>query len=189
MRILMLMLIPLMLMAQEAAPDAVAVDGMPVWLQGLIALVATLVTTVLVPWLRKKTKAEMVLTKDNLLSYVRNEALLLVANIAERDLPIIAKKIQDGSLNSRDEVKALLYSLGDKALDQLKKQFHDQGIDLVKEFGEHGLRRVIRWAADKINPFPGKETAATLVETGADILLDKGIEYARTRWLTEEAQK
>lgn len=184
--ITLLLLLPVALIAGEEAVDIVAEEaesGMPVWLQAIIGVVATIITTVVVPWLRKITKKQDADNKENLLRWVRDQALIITANLAERDLPVLAESVVRGDVNTKADAKQLLYALGDKALDQVKLQFKDQGIDVVKELGEQGVRRAIRWASDKVSPFPGKETAAALLEGGAEKLLARGTEWVREKYL------
>jgi hypothetical protein len=184
----LILLLPLAMIAGEEVVEIVAEEtegGMPVWLQAIIGVVVTIITTVVVPWLRKITKKQDADNKENLLRWVRDQALIITANLAERDLPVLAESITRGDVSSKKDVKQLLYALGDKALEQVKMQFKDQGVDVVKELGEKGIRRTIRWASDKVSPFPGKESAAALLEGGAERLLDHGTEWVREKYMSD----
>jgi hypothetical protein len=170
-----LMLTPFILAAQEAPPVVPAPEGTPYWVQAVVSIVALLITTVLVPLIRRKTEAQASVARTTLADEVKYEALLIATNLAEQRLPIIAKMITEGSIKDAGTVKGILKAMGAEALEALKDTMRARGVDVVAKLGDKALEAAIRYAADKINPFPGKETAVALVEGGAQELLKLGL--------------
>lgn len=96
--------------------------------------------------------------------------------IAEKNFPKLARKVQNGDIKDVNDVKEELYSWGDTLKAELVKYFEDRGVDIVKALGDKYIDRLIEVAANRVSPFPGKETATMLLKDKvADMIVDKGI--------------
>ena len=52
--------------------------------------------------------------------------------------------------------------------------------------GDEFLDKLIERAANEVSPFPGKETAvALLTDNITDLLIEKGVDYVRAKYLSE----
>jgi len=147
---------------------------------GLLVLAGLIVLYLLVPAFRQwiKTKG-----KDALLKLLKEYVLDQAQVLAELEIPKIAAKVVRGELRDKKAIKAELYGLGAKLKDRVKEHF---GSDL-QIFGKSAdglIDDLIRAAADRTSPFPGKETAAMLLEDKvSNELVSYGVEWAKDRFL------
>lgn len=169
-------------------------EGQPLWAQISYVVLMALVTMFLVPYLKRlaeKARADADASgqsaKDTLLNRLKQLALDQAAVIAERRFPDIAAKLLKKKM-SAEEVKAELRTWGQELKVSLVDYFKREGIDLVEVLGDKMLDDVIRWAADKTSPFPGKDTAVTLlVDDWSNKLVKFGVDWVRNHWLEQKA--
>jgi len=194
--------IPMLAEAASNTPAAVA-EIVPFWAQILGTILAAIATVVLTPLAYKmslrqdaevrKAEAEAEAAKaagtynammQRKLLSERLKAFLLraAANISERRFPELARNIKAGMFSLHDKeasrlaIKAELRKWGADLKQQAVDYFEDQGIDLVEEFGDKALDHLIEWAANKVSPFPGKETAVAMLQDNvSDLLIEKGV--------------
>jgi hypothetical protein len=163
---------------EDAAVDAVAVaaeteEGMPTWLQVVLAIMAGLIAlanTVLIPYLKKLTDNAKTKEKQTKWGMVKDAALDAALTLSEKHLPILQRMLSEQAAEKsttelKGIAKAYLRGLGNDAFKLVQEQLESQGVDAAAEFGEEQLRRAIRWAADTINPYTGSETSEALVAT------------------------
>lgn len=141
-----------------------------------VALVGGVLAYIYLPgfrtWVKTKGKAAVL---SLLKTYVYEQAKVLV----EQEYPRIAAKVLSGELTSKDAIKAELYGLGGKLKGKVKIRFADD-LPILGNQVDDLLDDMIRFAADHVSPFPGKETAAALLEHQvSDALVNKGVEYVR----------
>jgi len=193
-----LILFPAAVMAQEVAAPALPSDA-PWWAQLLYPIIALALSAFAVPYLRNKAKAAKeeaqklqseglangLKARDLIIAQMKAFLLDFCANKAEKEMPSIAAKALAKELNS-DQIKVILRSWGTEAREAAIDYFKTQGLDLVAMVGDKYLDDAIRWAADRVSPFPGGETAKVFLEEKAsNWLVQKGVEYAREKWLDE----
>lgn len=171
-----------------AEPVAQVAAEQPAWVGIVVTVLGTLITAVLVPYLKKlqgKVEAEKVEAqhgaKSLLIGRVKSFLLDQAIVIAERDFPVIVRKVAAGEIKTAEDARKLLYALGGELRGDLIEFFNNEGIDIVATLGDKYIDQLIRWAADKVSPFPGKETATALVSKGADVALEKGLDYVKTK--------
>ena len=88
---------------------------------------------------------------------------------------------------TKDAIKQELKIWGTELKNDALDYFQKQGLDLIAILGDAYLDKLIRWAADRVSPFPGKETAAALLEDElSNRLIKWGVDYTRKHWLTVE---
>lgn len=188
--------------AAEAAP---ATDsGQAGWVTIVTAVVMGLITVFLLPWLRQqankaraeaeKAKSEstgaQLSNKDLLIAQAKAFALDFAASIAEKRFPALAQKIKDGALKANvDTLKEELRSWGAVLKDKIIEHFKEQGVDIVVALGDKYLDDLIEWAANKVSPFPGKDTAKALLTEwdgkALEFLATKGVEWVKNRVTNE----
>jgi len=178
----------------------VAVEG-PLWAQVVYAVVTAIVAAFLIPYLNKKrlesTEKITALAADSANSTAAAGGILLeqlkfflherAACIAEKEFPKLAAKVLSGELKTVDQVKSLLRLYGTElkreAIEYFKKH---QGLDLIRFIGDQQLDRLIEYAANRVSPFPGKESAVEfLKEDASNWLIDKGIAVVRNMYLDD----
>jgi len=182
----------LFVLAQDVAPAADA----PVWMQGLMAALSVIITAFLLPWLKSRAaaaKEEAAMNRANaatgqlnakqmILSMVKDYLFNAASVIVEAEFPRIAKAITNGELKDVAAIKVTLLDLGRQLKSQAVSHFDAQGIDLIAAVGDDYLDELIRYVADKVSPFPGKDTAtAFLTETVSDMIVDKGVNFVRAK--------
>lgn len=189
--------------AADSAPLVAATTPIPAdapwWASIVYLLLTTIVTMFLVPFLKQKAtaaKSEADATKidaskslieqrgilaDRLKSYLWGSA----AAIAEDRFPKLAMRILKGEFKDASSIKTELGSWGIELRQQAIVYFQVQGIDLIKEFGVSALDDLIERAANAVSPFPGKDTAVTLLETNvAPTIISHG-----TTWVQAQIAK
>lgn len=200
MRAMMLTLLCTSALAQEAVVP-VSDAAIPLWVQVVVVLVNALVAAVLIPFLRSKQLAAEAETKSHsertdltsmekrqLLSERLKSFLLREAgNTVEKRFPTIANDVLMGKLRTKEEIKPLLYGMGADLKKAAVSYFGIQGIDLAAEVGDQFLDGLIRWAADRVSPFPGKETAVAFLEHSiSDMVVKRGVEYVKGQFNGKE---
>lgn len=174
----------------------VAVEALPLWAQILVALLSTLVTAFVLPWLRHMadaakaraaqsridTSKSLLEQKQLLIARLKSYLLGSASAFADEKFPRLCEKIQAGQLKSSSEVKAELYRWGDELRDQAVDYFRNQGVDIIAAIGEQGLDMLITRAANAVSPFPGKEASVELLKDKVvPMLMAQGVSWAR-RW-------
>lgn len=172
----------------------------PAWIEILVAALSTLVVTFLVPFLRRKSqaaKAEREAHEASAANATISARGLLVtrlqeflygnaAAIAEKRFPALAANILKKNM-SRQEVKTELRKWGHMLKEDAYIYFDHQGIDLVKSVGSEWVEKLIERAANKVSPFPGRETAKELMKSHvSDWIVDKGVEFVKAKYLNSE---
>jgi hypothetical protein len=187
-------------LAQDGAA-AVPVDpSAPAWLQGLVAILTVLLTAFALPWMKARAAAARdeaaahranassgeLSAKELLVDMVKAYLYDAAAVIVEAEFPRIAQAVLNGALKDKTKVKVILKELGTQLRGQAVRHFDDQGINLLAALGDQYLDELIRSAADKVSPFPGRDTAVSfLTEVLSNKLIDKGTDYVR-EWIEGE---
>jgi hypothetical protein len=189
-----------MVLAAEATAMPVPPAGQPLWAQIVEVVLMLVITAFATPYLARKAaaaKAEAVKLKaEGLVHGVNARHILTIdlkrflidfcATTMEKKLPALLPQILAGDMDASD-IKAELKKWGMEAKNSAKAYFKTQGLDIVELVGDAYLDQAIRWAADNVSPFPGKETAVTLAEEKySNWLVAKGVDYVRTKWLKGE---
>lgn len=184
--------------APAAAAPEEKTDTIPGWLQALISVIGLAITAFLVPFLKRKTeaaKAEAKRQSAQATEHDINSRGILVTRlqeflwgtasaIAEKKFPELAVKIKSGQLNSKEAVKKELYGWGGALRQDAMAYFGNQGVDVVAAVGDDFLDKLIERAANKVSPFPGKETAKELLQDHAtDWLIKHGVDWVRQRYM------
>ncbi len=184
--------------ATEGAPQSTGqmIVGVVVMMLGMI------ITKFLVPFLKAKEKAAHAEAEKNMAEAgsadVASRGVLVnrlqeflwgnAAAIAEKRFPLLAVAIIGGQFNSVNAVKAELKSWSAQLKTSAKEYFANQGIDIVAAVGDKFLDSLIERAANAVSPFPGKETAKTLLQDRvSNMVIDKGVDYVRNHFLQDTA--
>lgn len=165
----------------------------PLWLQILLAALASLVMLFVLPWLKRKAEeakakaAEADLSaRDMLIEQVKAFCWDEATSIAEQKFPKLAKKVSEEGWKS-GSIKKELGTWGEELRSSVKAYFAGQGIDLAGVVADEYLDKFIRYAADKVSPFPGKDTAAALLEKDwSNKLVAYGVKWVREHYLESE---
>lgn len=191
--------------AADVAPAATdTASGGPAWLTALVGIIGSLVTLFLLPWLRQKANAAraeaesnkstaintQITTKDILMDQAKAIALDMAASIAEKRFPALQAKVASGQLKlDAKSIKEELYAWGKALKAEIIEHFDAQGINIVTALGDKYLDHVIEWAANKVSPFPGKDTATALLTEwngkAIEWLATKGVAWVKSRVETE----
>ncbi len=181
----------------EDAPKAEAEKSLPTWLQYLIGILSTIVTAFLVPFLKRRTiaaKAEAekhsaeatqahVNARGILVSRLQEFLWGTAEAIAEKKFPALAQKIAGGQLKNAQDIKKELYAWGGDLRSDAIAYFNNQGIDILAAVGDDFLDKLIERAANKVSPFPGRDTAKELLQKHAtDWLIKQGVEWVRRKY-------
>jgi hypothetical protein len=176
----------------QAASDVV--ESAPVWTQIVYAVVTALIGAFVLPYLKRqseKARAEAdaanATAKEKLMARVKSLALDEAYIIAEERLPHIAQKALEKKLD-KDGIKKELRSWGGQLKERLINYFKESdGTDLMVVVGDKILDDIVRWAADKTSPFPGKETAVALLQDDwSNRLVKYGAQWVREHWLSQK---
>lgn len=180
-------------------------SGLPVWVTWIMGAVVMAVGAFLVPYLKQlaskaKAEAEVARTastegsmgvRERLVASLKAFLLDSAAMLAEKNFPDLARNIQANGLKAID-IKTELRSWGTDIKNQAVKHFSDQGIDIIAAVGDEYLDKLIEWAANKVSPFPGRETAVALLQDydgkAIELVLTKGIDWLRNKVLNDNAQ-
>lgn len=178
----------------QAAPDALA--DAPLWAQAVYAIVTVLIAGFLLPWL--KSMAEQARSKANeqnqaaaitLRERIKAAAIEGAGVIAEQRLPALAERILAREQKyTKAEIKNEMRQWGADLKQQLVREFSDSdGINLIEVVGDAALDNIVRWAADSTSPFPGKETATTLlIDDWSNRLVKFGVSWVAQKWLAQD---
>jgi hypothetical protein len=156
------------------------------WTQITLAIITIAVPPLVafaVQALRSMTTSLKAQAGQSTLDKARTFALLLASNFAEKQLVEIAKKVEAKELTTATAIKAELRDMGQDAVTALLQAVPDAAATL----GPDAAPALIRWAADKVSPFPGKDTAVALLEGGAKVLIEKGLSAARNATIAPPA--
>lgn len=184
--------------AEKAVPGAL---GGLNWKEIIVSLVGLLITAFLVPYLKQQASAakaaaekdvvdaskSLIEQKGALATRVKSYLWGSAAAIAEKEFPQLAEKIAANELKSIKEVKEVLYGWGKVLKAEAITYFGKQGIDLVAAFGDQALDKLIERAANAVSPFPGRDTAKTLLqEKVSNMLIEKGVEWVKNHYLSDK---
>lgn len=190
------LLIPGLALAEEATSSAIPKDA-PWWAQLVYAAVTALVGMFAVPYLARKAQAAKEerdkLRAEGLANGVQARHILVAdlkrflfdycSTLLEKRLPKLLPLIVSSKMDSI-AIKEELRAWGQDARAAAVEYFETQGLDIVALVGDSFLDQAVRWAADRVSPFPGKETAVQLAEAKyTNWLIDKGVDYVRNQWL------
>lgn len=188
----------------SAAPDAaktasegvqsLSIPGAPEWLNWILVVAVPIVTFFLAKWLHGKSKETKAMLADKKLSgkahlelKLRDFVLERAAVFVERDIMNIAQELigkpKEGQIHA---TKQKLKKLGEQLATEAKEYFKAHDVDIIKELGEAKIHQLIEWAANQVSPFPGKPTAKTMVEGGAELLLNNGVDWVKRHVTTHE---
>ncbi len=188
-------LLPGIVLAAEAPTSTLAAEA-PWWAQLVYAVVTALVGMVALPYLARKAQAAKqeveklraeglangVSARHLLVADLKRYLLDYCSTLLEKKLPQLLPVLASGKYSIAD-VKKELREWGQEAKDAAKVYFREQGLDIVALVGDTYLDQAVRWAADRISPFPGKETAVQLVEKKyTNWIIEKGVDYVRDQW-------
>jgi hypothetical protein len=196
--------VPLLpVLAQEVGSDAPSIPLPPAstdWKQWVAYVLVLVVTVFLLPFLKQRAAAAQA-EAEKLRSEASNldlqskavvlrelEAFLFstAAVIAEKNFHRLASKIVNKEMTSKAEVKAELASWGAELKRLAIEHFQRQGVDVLTMVGDEYLDRAIAYAADRVSPFPGLETAKFLLqEHVSNAVVKYGVEWVRRRLLAE----
>ena len=171
----------------------------PQWLEIVLTGLAALVTAFLVPFLKRKgaaAKAEReaheanaaestISARGKLVSRLQEFLYGSAAAIAEKRFPALAANILKKRM-TKVEVKLELRKWGQVLKENSYVYFGHQGIDLAKAVGDEFVDKLIERVANKVSPFPGRETAKELLKSNvSDWLIDKGVDWVKAKYLQE----
>ena len=106
--------------------------------------------------------------------------------IMEQKLPKLLPRILAQQMKS-DDIKVELHAWGVEARAAAIDYFRVQGLDIVALVGDAYLDQALRWAADRVSPFPGSATAVTLAqEEWSNKLVAHGVDWVREHWLKQQ---
>jgi hypothetical protein len=190
------------LLAQVAAPAAATGDGdLPAWFQMLMGVLSLLITALLLPYLKRKAEAAKAEaeklqaeagtaaqnTRDILLKRLEAIALGAAARIAEKEFPKLALMVKNGELKDKAAVKGIMYKWGAALRDEIIAYFKIEGIDIIAAVGDDYLDHLIEKVANKVSPFPGRETAVHMLQANvSDWLIAHGVAYVKNRYDTSD---
>lgn len=187
---LLLLLSPLALYAEDVAPEVTSTATG--WQGMILTLLATLVTAVLLPWIKNKAvsaKAEAdvhrfdasksLLEQKNYLIDARLIPFLwaTAAYLTEVRLPQWVDRIV------RKDFEGIWSDLLKELKDLAIKKFAGEGIDIVEAIGADALSNLVKRAVMDKLPIPNgiKDPAAFLVDKFLPVMVDKGVKWARDR--------
>ena len=191
------LLLPGLAFAEEVASTALPTDA-PWWAQLVYVAVTAIVGMFAVPYLARKAQAAKEerdkLRAEGLANGVQARHILVAdlkrflfdycSTILEKRLPKLLPLIVSSKMDAT-AIKDELRSWGAEAKDEAIDYFKMQGLDIVALVGDGYLDQAVRWAADRVSPFPGKETAVKLAEEKyTNWLVEKGVDYVRNQWLS-----
>jgi hypothetical protein len=180
--------------AVASAPVVTSSGEPPMYVQIIVGIFGTIFTMFIVPFLRNSSEAakarllqhqidsskSLLEQKQQILDMLQEFALSRAASIGEKRWPILAGKIMHGKMNEKSEIKEELKEWGEDLKQECLDYFSTQNIDLIKLLGESAIDQAIEFAANKVSPFPGKETAVHLLKDGAaKLLVDHGVDWVR----------
>jgi len=187
--ILMVACLPAGLFAAEVATEAPAIPSTGNWILDMAAVIATVLGTIITGWLTKflsskSAEARQKLEDSTLTALERiryeTEAIIydVVGNINQKHLPVLIRAVAEKKIDSIDDLKSKLKGLGDEALQEVLDIAAERGIDVVDKLGRKWVIAKIRAVVDEKSPFLG-DTAESLLNGGADLLVNKGTEWLK----------
>lgn len=208
------MLLNILLQANEAAPEVAdaaekASESGGGWVGIVVTIIGSIITIFLIPFLRQKANAAREDARnasaeanrqeldniETLKAQAKSFAYDAALSLAEKNFPQLAQRIKDGEFSGDDKVtkiKEEMYSWGRTLRDEIIEHFDDQGIDIVAALGDKYLDKLVELVANKVSPFPGKETAkAMLIEydgKAIEWLLEKGVDWVRSKVQKDNAE-
>lgn len=174
------------LLAVEAATEVPIAEGAPWW----ASLIALIITVIVAPFVTNffKAKADAakadidlakMTKKERMVSSLKVYALERAAAYSEKEMVTISQMIISGKLTQVEAIKDYLRKLGKNLKDDLIIFVKDSyGMDLIEEMGNKYVDELIEAVANRVSPFPGKDTAVALLQGGADKVVRYGINKA-----------
>ena len=123
---------------------------------------------------------------EELASQVEEFLHMRAADIAERRFPVLCQKVLADGLGKNDvqTVKDELRSWGKELKEEALSFFKVLGLDLLDEFGDKYLDQLIEHVANRVSPFPGKDTAVELLTSkGPNWIINRGVQVVRHKYL------
>jgi len=164
------------------------------WKVIVATVLSTLITAFLIPYLKNKASAaratasaqsiqavgSSIATREVLREELKAFMFDTAASISEKRFPDLARRVAEGKLTNAKDIKDELKGWGENLKTDAVLAFKAGGIDLAAELGDVYLDSVVEWAANRVSPFPGKETAVALLqEKASDALIKYGVDYMR----------
>ena len=181
--------------------EAVSMEGTPLWAQAVYAIVVALVGTLLVPYLNNKRKeaaaaiaalnarfaTDQIEAGALLLEQVKMFLLERAACIAEKEFPKIAADVLAGNMD-KERIKTALKGYGGDVKSEAIRYFKEQrGLDILAAVGDKQLDNLIALVANRVSPFPGKDSAVEFLKTTAsNLLIEKGVGFVRHKYLSAD---
>ena len=177
----------------EVAP----VEG-PLWAQIVYVVLTALVAMFLIPYLRAKQTEALAVQANHevdaqivefsatsrIMGDVKVFLIERALNIVEREFPKIAKRVLAGELKTAGEIKITLRSFGTTLKTDAINYFKNhRGVDLISLVGNEQLDRLIECVANKVSPFPGKESAVEFLKSHvSNWIIEKGVSMVAKKY-------
>lgn len=163
------------------------------WKSLLVYIALALIMRYVLPFLKQQAEAAAAKSQaanldktTKLLSHMQNFLYVVASTIVEREFPTLAQDVVNGKIKSPDDAKQVLHGWGDDLKTEVIDYFQHQGIDLVGSLGEPTIERMVEDAANRVSPFPGKETSKALFEENNALkVLAHGVHGAQVKALDE----
>ena len=123
---------------------------------------------------------------EELASQVEAFLHMRASDIAERRFPVLCQQVLADGLGKNDvqTVKDELRSWGKELKEEALSFFKVLGLDLLDEFGDKYLDQLIEHVANRVSPFPGKDTAVELLTSkGPNWIINRGVQVVRQKYL------
>lgn len=164
------------------------------WVTILLAVLGTIVVPYITNYLKKASDAKKVELevsgldkKEKIKISLQAFAFERAEAYVEKDFLVLAKMIAMGEIKDMDKVKDYLKGLGSRLRDDLivyaKEQFD---VDIIADYGSKVVDGWIESVANRVSPFPGKDTAEALLKGGAQKLIDNGVKRVQSMVLSGE---
>ena len=191
-----------MFLLAAAAPEAVPISSdLPSWTQMLVTVLSLVITAFVLPYLKQKAAAAKAEAENNstaaacnlqsarsmLIERLNHVALEGALAIGEREFPKLAREIATGKIKTQKQVKDVLYSWGKNLRDHIIDSFRKEGLDIIAAVGDDYLDKLIEKVANKVSPFPGRETAVHMLQANvSDWLIAQGVNYVRGKYMNAD---
>lgn len=189
---------PISLLLAAAAENGAAgfegIPGAPAWLNSLLIIVIPILVYFGGRYLHnKRLHVQAQLANENLTKKERLElrlkdfAYMRAESFVQKDFLNIANELIKGKQKKEGEeslaarAKEQLKLLGERLQNEAESYFSEDDIDIVAELGEDRIKQIIEDAANRVSPFPGKNTVESLLGGGAEALLKKGSVWLKAR--------
>lgn len=175
------------------------IEGTPLWMQIVYMVVTALVAALLLPYLKRKAQAASeelktlqvegvkagIEARVTLVAELKQFLFERAVSIAEKEFPKLAGMVLKQKLGT-DAIKNELHRWGNSLKLEALDYFKGQGVDLLAAVGDSYLDKAIEYVANRVSPFPGKDTAVELAkEKVSNMIIEKGVDIIREKLLSE----